>query len=79
MDNNKIQKILSYYDDSYDVISSLESIISITLLFYLNNAEKNDSKVVNNEREHCINMLNLAAEKIGYLKEINKNIEKNIL
>ena len=72
------------FDVSFDMLSSLESIIKMTQKVCLDkeissvyyNLPYNQKITLSEERNHYINMLSLALDKITSLKEYNFNLEK---
>ena len=83
---NSTQKVLLKFDDIYDLLNSLESIIKITQKACLNkeissvyyNLTYNDRVILSEERNHYINMLSIALDKLSSLKDKNFIIEKEI-
>ena len=84
----KIQNydILSFVENTFDVIYSLETIIKVTqdvcldkengAVYY--NLSSKEQFILSEERNNYINMMNLALDKLTCLKEINLAIEKKI-
>lgn len=76
-------KLMLYCEDCYDQLNYLESIIKMTknvcqehefsaIYYDLPNKYK---FILSEERNHYINMLTIALDKINKLKEINDGIE----
>lgn len=80
------EEILSYFDDSFNSISTLESILKTTVNSCMNkeinseyyNLEENDSQMLSEERNNYINLLEIALEKLISLKSVNLIIEKKL-
>lgn len=86
MDKTRTQTILSNFDEIFELLFSLESIIKITHdvcmdkevnSMYYDLPEKHKN-YLSQERNHYINMLTLALDKLSNIKEINLNIEKEL-
>ena len=75
-----------YCDDYYNNLYYLESIIKMTKnvcqerefssIYY--NLPQKDIHVLSEERNHYINMLDLALDRVSDLKEINYNMENEL-
>ena len=78
--------LLSSFDSSFDTLMTLESIIKITqancrdkeIYSVHYDLPTKDKKMLSEERNHYINMLNLALDKVSNLIEINLIIEKEL-
>lgn len=82
----KNNNLLSYENTLYDELCSLNSILKLTKnscleqesnsnYYNLNGTEK---IMLSEERNHYLNLLTIAIDKISLLKSINKNIENEI-
>ena len=80
------QKILSFFDDSIEIIYTIESVIELTKSACLNkeltskyhNLTSNEIFFISKERNHYINMLSIVLDKVNHLKQINNEIEKEL-
>lgn len=79
-------KILVNFNASFDILFTLESIIKMTQNVCLDkeisseyyNLPNNQKIILSEERNHYINMLSLALDKISSLKECNIILEKEL-
>jgi len=86
MNNFQMQKVMSNFDDMFELIFSLESIIKMTQNVCRNkevasvyyNLPLKQKYTLSEERNHYINMLSLALNQISSLKEANTNLEKEL-
>lgn len=79
-------EVLSYLEDTFNEIYVLRSIIKITRdvcqekefnsLYY--NLSQENLKSLSEERNHYINMLTMALDKVAKLESINESIEKAV-
>lgn len=79
-------ELLSYLEDTFNEIYVLRSIIKITRdvcqekefnsLYY--NLSQENLKSLSEERNHYINMLTMALDKVAKLESINESIEKAV-
>lgn len=83
MSNNRPNLAISNFEDIFDKIYTLESIIKLTLsnckdkeirASYYEISSKNTIKL-SEERNNYINMLTIALEKLEQLKTISSNLE----
>ena len=84
--NNSYKKVLSSCDDCFTKLYSLESILQVTKdvcqekefssIYY--NLPPKYKFTLSEERNHYINMLSLALDRVSDLKKINFSIE-NVL
>ena len=80
------QELLSCFENTFDILFSLETIIKLTQhncldkeissIYYNLNAE--EKITLSEERNQYINMLNLAIDKVSNLKEISLYIEEKL-
>ena len=80
------EKVQLSCDNSFNQLYSLESILQFTIevcqekefaaIYY--NLPPKDKFSLSRERNHYINMLNLALERVSDLKEINCRLESSI-
>ena len=86
MDNIQAQKVLSNFDDTFELLFSLESIIKIvhescldkevySKHYNLTSKEKLDLSI---ERNNYINLLTIALDKISNLKRKNLILEESL-
>ena len=86
MENTLCKRVFSCFDETYDLLFSLESIITLTKEACLEkevgskhyNLPLKDKIDLSEERNHYINMLNIALDKVTNLKEINSTVEKEL-
>jgi len=86
MSSNQNKSLLLCFEDSIDELFSLESIIKLTQESCLDREEdsvyyslNSDEKVfLSEERNHYINMLTLALDKVNKLKKLSSLIEKEL-
>ena len=86
MYNSQTTKVISSFEDSFDVLSSLESLIKATQNSCLNkecfsiyyNLSSKEKFTLSEERNHYINLLTIALDKVSSLKEIYVAIEKEL-
>lgn len=86
MCKSQATRVLSSFDDSFDVLFSLESLIKATQnscldkecssIYY--NLPQKEKIILSEERNHYINLLSIALDKISSLKEIHLDIEKEL-
>ena len=82
----QISNLLVYFERSFDELFTLESIIKLTQEACLDKEEDSihynlakDNKVaLSEERNHYINMLTIALEKVENIKNYNLRIEEEI-
>lgn len=82
----KKKSILFGCEDTIDELQALESIIKLTQesclareedsLYY--NLNQDERIILSEERNHYINLLKIALDKVNKLKQINSYIEKDI-
>ncbi len=80
------QKVLSSLDDIFNLLYSVESIIKMTHKVCLNkeiqaiyyDLPQPNTLILSEERNHYINMLDLAIDKLNTLKELNCFVEKEL-
>lgn len=86
MTNIQTNKALQSFNNCYEIIWALESVIKLTLEACLKreisslhyNLDNNEKFMLSEERNHYINMLSIANEKIEKLKEKTLIIEKEL-
>ena len=86
MSSNQNKNLLVCFEDSIDELFSLESIIKLTQESCLVREEDSiyysldsDEKIfLSEERNHYINMLTLALDKVNKLKKLSNSIEKEL-
>ena len=84
--NNVSERVQSSCNNLFNQLYSLESILQFTKnvcqekefssTYY--NLQKKDKFILSEERNHYINMLNLALDRVTNLKEINILLENEI-
>ena len=87
MENLRLNDVKLCINKTFDLLFSLESIIKLThevcsqkeLNSNYYNLLTNDSYLLSEERNHYINLLSIALDKISYLKEINSNLEREFV
>ena len=80
------QNIITDFNYFFDILCSLETIVKITQTdcqnkeFYseAGNFSYENRLILSEERNHYINMLTLAIDKIKLLKELNLSIENKL-
>ena len=80
------QEILSCFENTFEVLFSLETIIKVTQNNCLDkevcakyyNLPAKEQCILSEERNQYINMLTLAMDKVSRLKEINLVIEQEL-
>lgn len=86
MDNIQVQKVLSNFDNTFQLLSTLESIIKViqescldkevySKHYNLTSKEKLDLSI---ERNNYINLLSIALDKISSLKDLNLILEESL-
>ena len=86
MNNEAYKQLFSYYENTFDIVFLLESIIKVTQETCIDkeiysvhyNLSSKDKMSLSQERNNYINMLSLALDKLSNLKEINLYIEKEL-
>lgn len=86
MEGMKDTRVLSYCEKCFDELFILESVIKLTKEaclekeFGANYYEltKKNKRALSEERNHYINLLTIALDKVEKLKSININIEKEV-
>ena len=81
----QIQENFTSYEKVYELLSSLESIVKLTLSYCQDkelqsvyyNLLDDEKFILSNERNHYINMLSLSLERITELKNLNNFLEEN--
>jgi len=85
--SNLYEKVQLSCDNLFNQLYSLESILKFTKaacqekefssIYY--NLQQKDIRVLSEERNHYINMLNLALDRVSDSIEINYNIENELI
>ena len=77
-----MKNVRKFFENTFDELHSLESIIKLTheacLEKELDAVYYTSNKGLSEERNHYINMLSIALDKITQLKEINILIEEEL-
>ncbi len=84
MDKNTL--LLDYENSLFDELSTLESVLKLTkdscfeqeVSSNYYNLDKLEQFKLSEERNHYLNLLTIALEKVAILKDINKNLEEEI-
>lgn len=86
MDKTKSHAIVSCFDKSFDELCELETLITLTkeMCFEQENSSnyyglsQNKKITLSEERNHYINMLTVALDKVSNIKTLNSLIEKEM-
>lgn len=81
------QELISCLESTFDIIYSLESVIKLTKISCLEkennsayyNLPSNDRVMLSEERNHYINLLSIAEDKLSCLKDKSLIIEKGLI
>ncbi len=86
MKNLETQRLMSCFDNTIEILYSLESIIKVTQetcrdkefcsVYY--NLQNNEKITLSQERNHYINLLSLALDKVSTLREVSDILEKEL-
>ena len=86
MNESSVQKVMLSIEDSFNDLASVESILKLTYKACVDkeinanyyNLSKKEMKYLSEERNHYINMLNIAIDKVQFIMENNLKIEKEL-